>query len=337
MSNASRHALLSLVCVALSTPAMGQSAPRTAYGDPDIQGLFTFRTLTPLQRPVIDAGASALLAGRETLTAEQAAVYEASRRRELNRDAQDLTVRAPGVRYQSLAEGGVGGYNEFWYERGIELTRDKRTSLIVDPPDGRIPYREAFQAEARVRGTNISNGFADSYTDRSLSDRCLLGFNAGPPMVSSAYNNNVLILQTPGHVVIVNEMVHNARIIPLDGRPHVGLAQYSGDSRGRWDGDTLVVDTKHFLRETSLGGSSRDTTLVERFRRVDPDTVMYEFTVDDPNGYTRPWTARMPLRRTDEPMFEYACHEGNIGLAGILAGARRLNIQRVGPDAGPRQ
>ena len=336
MSNASRHALLTLVCIALSTPAMGQSAPRTAYGDPDIQGLFTFRTLTPLQRPVIDAGASALLAGRETLTAEQAAVYEASRRRELNRDAQDLTVRAPGVRYQSLAEGGVGGYNEFWYERGIELTRDKRTSLIVDPPDGRIPYREAFQAEARVRTTNIRNGFADSYTDRSLSDRCLLGFNAGPPMVSSAYNNNVLILQTPDHVVIVNEMVHNARIIPLDGRPHVGLAQYSGDSRGRWDGDTLVVDTKHFLRETSLSGSSRDTTLVERFRRVDADTVMYEFTVDDPNGYTRPWTARMPLRRTDGPLFEYACHEGNIGLAGILAGARRLNIQRVGPDAGPR-
>ncbi len=329
MSNASRLGLLALACLALSAPAMGQSAPRTAYGDPDIQGLFTFRTLTPLQRPVIDAGASSLLAGRETLTAEQAAVYEASRRRELNRDAQDLTVRAPGVRYQSLAEGGVGGYNEFWYERGIELTRDKRTSLIVDPPDGRIPYREAFQAEARVRTTNIRNGFADSYTDRSLSDRCLLGFNAGPPMVSSAYNNNVLILQTPDHVVIVNEMVHNARIIPLDGRPHVPLAQYSGDSRGRWDGDTLVVDTTHFLRETSLGGSSRDTTLVERFRRVDPDTVMYEFTVDDPNGFTRPWTARMPLRRTDGPLFEYACHEGNIGLAGILAGARRQNIQRV--------
>ena len=337
MSNASRYGLLTLVCVALSTPAMGQSTPRTAHGDPDIQGLFTFRTLTPLQRPVIDAGASALLAGRESLTAEQAAEYEASRRRELNRDAQDLTVRAPGVRYQSLAEGGVGGYNEFWYERGIELTRDKRTSLIVDPPDGRIPYREAFQAEARVRGANISNGFADSYTDRSLSDRCLLGFNAGPPMVSSAYNNNVLILQTPDHVVIVNEMVHNARIIPLDGRPHVGLAQYSGDSRGHWDGDTLVVDTTHFLRETSLSGSSRDTTLVERLRRVDADTVMYEFTVDDPNGYTRPWTARMPLRRTDGPMFEYACHEGNIGLAGILAGARRLNPQRVLPDAGPRQ
>ncbi|MXY23406.1 MAG: hypothetical protein F4Y45_02640 [Acidobacteria bacterium] len=340
MSHPSRYGFLAIVCVALTTPAMGQSAStvqRTAHGDPDIQGLFTFRTLTPLQRPIIDAGASALLAGRETLTAEEAAAYEASRRRELNRDTQDLTVRAPGVRYQSLAEGGVGGYNEFWYERGIELTRDKRTSLIVDPPDGRIPYREAFLAEARVRGANISNGFADSYTDRSLSDRCLLGFNAGPPMVSSAYNNNVLIVQTPDHVVILNEMVHNARIIPLDGRPHVGLDQYSGDSRGRWDGDTLVVNTKHFLRETSLNGSSRDTILVERFRRLDADTVMYEFTVEDPNGYTRPWTALMPLRRTDGPLFEYACHEGNIGLAGILGGARNLDTQRILPDADPQQ
>ena len=340
MNHASRYGLLALLCVALSTPAMGQSATtvqRTPHGDPDIQGLFTFRTLTPLQRPVIDAGASALLAGREALTAEEAALYETARRQELNRDTQDLSVRAPGVRYQSLAEGGVGGYNEFWYERGIELTRDKRTSLIVDPPDGRIPYREAFLAEARVRGANISNGFADSYTDRSLSDRCLLGFNAGPPMVSSAYNNNVLIVQTPDHVVILNEMVHNARIIPLDGRPHVSLDQYSGDSRGHWDGDTLVVNTRHFLRETSLNGSSRDTILVERFRRLDADTVMYEFTVEDPNGYTRPWTALMPLRRTDGPLFEYACHEGNIGLAGILAGARNLDTQRIVPDADPQQ
>ena len=156
-----------------------------------------------------------------------------------------------------------------------------------------------------------------------------MGFNAGPPMVSSAYNNNVHILQTPGHVVILNEMVHNARIVPLDGRPHGRLRQYAGDSRGRWEGETLVIETKNFLRETSLGGSGRDTSLIERFRRVDPDTVMYAFTVDDANGYTRPWTAMMPLRRTDGPLFEYACHEGNIGLAGILAGARNLDTQRV--------
>ena len=325
-------AFVACICLVFATPVVAQSdAPvlRTPYGDPDIQGLFTFRTLTPLQRPVIDAGASALLAGREALTEEEAAAYEASRRRELNRDTQNLLVHAPGVRYQSLAEGGVGGYNEFWYERGIELTSDKRTSLIVDPPNGRIPYAEAYQAAARIRGANIANGFADSYTDRSLSDRCLLGFNAGPPMVSSAYNNNVQIVQTPEHVVILNEMVHNARVVPLDGRPHGALRQYSGDSRGRWEGATLVVETRNFLRETSLGGSSKDTYVVERFRRVDPDTVVYEFTVEDPNGYTAPWTAMMPLRRTDGPLYEYACHEGNIGLAGILTGARNLDTQRV--------
>ena len=322
------------VCLVLVVPPVAAQSDspvqRTSYGDPDIQGLFTFRTLTPLQRPVIDSGASASLAGKAALTAEEAAAYEASRRKELNRDTQDLSVHAPGVRYQSLAEGGVGGYNEFWYERGIELTSDHRTSLIVDPPDGRIPYRAAYQAAARIRGANISNGFADSYTDRSLSDRCLMGFNAGPPMVSSAYNNNVHILQTPDYVVILNEMVHNARIVPLDGRPHGRLQQYAGDSRGRWEGETLVVETKRFLRETSLGGSSNSTHLVERFRRIDPDTVMYEFTVEDVNGYTRPWTASMPLRRTDGPLFEYACHEGNIGLAGILTGARNLDTQRVG-------
>ena len=188
----------------------------------------------PLQRPVIDAGATAALAGRSTLTEEEAAAFEIERRTELNRDLQNLEVRAPGVRYQSRAEGGVGGYNEFWYERGIELTRDRRTSLVVDPPDGRIPFRDAYLAASRVRTLNIRNGFADSYTDRSLADRCLMGFNAGPPMVSSAYNNNVHILQTPDHVVILNEMVHNARVIPLDGRPLTGLRQYAGESRGRW-------------------------------------------------------------------------------------------------------
>ena len=155
-------------------------------------------------------------------------------------------------------------------------------------------------------------------------------------MVSSAYNNNVLILQTPDHVVILNEMVHNARIIPLDGRPHGRLDQYSGDSRGHWDGDTLVVDTKHFLRETSLGGSSRTHPgrTVSTHRRGYRDVRVHR---RGSNGYTRPWTASMPLRRTDGPMFEYACHEGNIGLAGILAGARRLNTQRVRPDASPQQ
>ena len=302
--------------------ARSETVMRTPDGQPHISGIFTFRTLTPLQRP-------AALEGQERLGAEEAAQFEASERIRLNRDLFDPETGAPNAGYQSRAEGGVLSYNEFWYERGIELTSDKRTSLVVDPPNGRIPFKPEYQEAAQIRRLNLRNGFADHYTDRSLADRCIMGFNAGPPMVSSAYNNNVQIFQVPGYVVILNEMVHNARIIPIDGRPHGELRQWSGDSRGRWEGETLVIETRNFLRETSLGGSSADTYLVERFRRVDPDTVMYEFTVEDPNNFTRPWTAMMPLRRTDGPLFEYACHEGNIGMHGIMAGARRKDTQAV--------
>ena len=302
--------------------AQSETAMRTPDGQPDISGIFTLRTLTPLQRP-------AALAGQERLGAEEAAQFEASERIRLNRDLFDPETGAPNAGYQSRAEGGVLSYNEFWYERGIELTSDKRTSLVVDPPNGRIPFRPEYQEAAQIRRLNLRNGFADHYTDRSLADRCIMGFNAGPPMVSSAYNNNVHIFQAPGYVVILNEMVHNARIIPIDGSPHGDIRQWSGDSRGRWEGETLVVETKNFLRETSLGGSSKDTHLVERFRRLDPDTVMYEFTVQDPNNFTAPWTAMMPLRRTDGTLFEYACHEGNIGMEGIMAGARRKDTQAV--------
>ncbi len=307
---------------AAAQPGQDGMPMRTPDGQPDISGIFTFRTLTPLERP-------AALAGRETLGAEEAAAFEASERTRLNRDLFDPIAGAPSAGYQPRAEGGVLSYNEFWYERGVELTADKRTSLIVDPPDGRIPYAPGAREARALRRLNLRNGFADHYTDRSLSDRCILGFNSGPPMTAASYNNNVQILQVPGYVVIFNEMVHNARIIPLDGRPHGTLRQWAGDSRGRWEGETLVVETTNFLTETSLRGSSRDTQLVERFRRVDGDTVMYEFTVEDPNNYTRPWTMMMPLRRTDGPLFEYACHEGNIGMHGIMAGARRKNTQRV--------
>ena len=296
--------------------------PRTEDGQPDISGIFTFRTLTPLSRP-------ATLEGKEALSEEDAAAFEASERARLNRDLFDPETGQPSAGYQPRSEGGVLSYNEFWYERGVELTSDRRTSLVVDPPDGRVPYTAEYVAQSRVRRLNIRNGFADSYTDRSLADRCLMGFNAGPPMVPGSYNNNVQILQIPGYVAIVNEMVHNVRIIPLDGRPHGDLRQWSGDSRGHWDGDTLVVETVNFLRETSLGGSSVDTRLTERFWRVDADTVMYEFTVEDPNSYTRPWTAMVPFRKTDGPLYEYACHEGNVGLYGILAGARNKNTQAV--------
>ena len=182
----------------------------------------------------------------------------------------------------------------------------------------------------RIRRLNLRNGFADDFTDRSLTDRCLMGSNSGPPMRPGSYNNNTQILQIPGYVVIVNEHIHNTRIIPIDRQPHGRIPpQWVGDSRGRWEGDTLVIETKNFARETAFAGSSKDSYLIERFRRLDPDTVMYEFTFDDPNNFTRPWTAAIPMRRTDGPLYEYACHEGNYGLEGILGGARRLNTQAV--------
>jgi hypothetical protein len=307
---------------AAQTEASGGPVRLTAHGDPDIQGIFTFRTLTPLNRPEA-------LEGKEALTAEEAAAFEATERTRLNRDLFDPEQGAPSAGYQSRAEGGVLSYNEFWYERGVQLTGDRRTSLVVDPPDGRVPYTAAYREKARIRRLNLRNGFADTHHDRSLADRCLMGFNSGPPMVSGAYNNNVQILQSPGYVTIVNEMVHNARIIPVDGSPHGNLPQFAGDSRGHWEGATLVVETTNFLRETSLGGSTAEMRLVERFRRLDDDTVVYEFTVEDANSYTQPWTAMMPLRRTDGPLYEYACHEGNIGMHGIMAGARRNETQAV--------
>jgi hypothetical protein len=289
--------------------------PRTPDGKPDLQGIFTFSTLTPLQRP--DA-----LAGKDTLTSEEAAAFEAAENTRLNRDLFDPEKGQPSAGYAPRAQGGVLSYNEFWYERGNELTRDKRTSLVVDPPNGRIPFTESTLRKNAEAARKSNSGFADSYTDRSLSDRCIMGFNSGPPMISGSYNNNLQILQTPGQLAIVNEMVHNVRIIPTDGRPHGTLRQWAGDSRGRWEGDTLVVETINFLRETSLPGSTEDTKLVERFTRVAADTIKYEFTVADPNSYTRPWTAVMPLTKTHGPLYEYACHEGNYAMTGILQGAR---------------
>jgi hypothetical protein len=314
-------ATLSVLAITMLVPAStaGQSRtwtpPRTPDGKPDIQGTFTFSTITPLQRPEA-------LAGKDVLTAEEAAAFEASENKRLNRDLFDPEKGAPSAGYAPRSQGGVLSYNEFWYERGNQVIEDRRTSLIVDPPDGRIPFTAATRARNAEQGARNNSSFADSYEDRSLGDRCLIGFNSGPPMISSTYNNNVQIFQTPGYVVIFNEMIHDARIIPTDGRPHGTVPRWTGDSRGRWEGDTLVVETINFRRETSLPGSSAGTRLVERFTRVDPKTVRYEFTVTDPTTYTRPWTAVMPLRAIDELLYEYACHEGNYGLRGILGAAR---------------
>jgi hypothetical protein len=204
----------------------------------------------------------------------------------------------------------------------------KRTSLIVDPPNGRLPAmtpegakRMAARAEDG-RQTQLGHPHADSWEDRPLQERCIVGLNAGPPMTPGAYNNNVQIFQTPDTVVLLNEMVHDARVVPMDGRPHLGIRTWKGDSRGHWEGDTLVVETTNFKRETSLPGSSASTRLTERFTRADADTLLYEFTVDDPTTWTRPWTAVVPMLKSTDQIYEYACHEANYAMPGILAGAR---------------
>jgi hypothetical protein len=292
-----------------STPA------RTADGKPNLAGIYSFSTITPLQRPQE-------LAGKATLTDDEAAAFETSENTRQNRDLFDPVKGQPSAGYAPKAEGGVLSYNEFWYERGNKLTKDRRTSLIVDPPGGTIPLTEAARQRVAEMRRRSDAGIGDSYADRPLADRCIQGFNSGPPMTPGQYNNNVQIVQVPGTVVIINEMVHNARIVPTDGRPHTKLRMWSGDSRGHWEGDTLVVETVNFRRETSLQGSTSNTQVVERFTRVDADTIKYEFTVTDPGSYTQPWTAMLPLQRIPGPVYEYGCHEGNYALPNILAGAR---------------
>jgi hypothetical protein len=309
--------LAAVTLAPLPAAAQGRSSSpaRTPDGKPNLAGIYSFSTITPLQRP-------ATLSGKATLSEEEAAAFEASENTRLNRDLFDPIKGQPSAGYAPKAEGGVLSYNEFWYERGNKLTNDKRTALIVDPPSGTIPFTEAARRRNAERTELSNSGRGNSYEDRPLADRCLVGFNSGPPMIPGAYNNNVQILQVPGTVVILNEMVHNARIIPTDGRPHTTLHQWSGDSRGRWEGDTLVVETLNFRRETSLQGSTADTRLVERFTRINADTIKYEFTVSDPNSYTQPWSAMLPMVRIPGPLFEYGCHEGNYALPNILAGAR---------------
>jgi hypothetical protein len=320
-------AVVSVMAVTAMVPAAaGQSGkyspPRMADGKPDLQGTYTFATITPLQRP-------AQFADKPVLTPEEAAKFEKSENDRLNRDLYTPEKGQPSAGYPPQSQGGVLSYNDFWYERGDKLTHDLRTSLITDPPDGRIP----FTAEARQRSAQRATRgeMFDNPEDLSLVDQCILGFNAGPPMVSGTYNNNLQIVQSPGYVVIFNEMVHNARIVPTDGRAHGTAPMWTGDSRGHWEGDTLVVETLNFRRETSsIQGSTAQTKVVERFTRVDPKTIDYQYTVTDPTSYSRPWTASMPLRAIDGNLYEYACHEGNYGMMDVLRGARYREKEAAG-------
>jgi hypothetical protein len=321
-------AVVSAVALLAPVPVDGQSAsqattaakawtvPRTADGRPDLQGVWDFRTITPLERPVA-------LGTKAFFTDEEARQFERDENQRQNRDLID--PETGGLMYPP---GGVVPYNEFWYDRGNKIVGTRRTSLIVDPPDGRLPtMTPEGQQEAELRAeegreTQLGHPHADSWEDRPLQERCLVGLNAGPPMTPGAYNNNFQLFQTPDYVVILTEMIHAARIVPLDGRPHGNIRQWKGDSRGHWEGDTLVVDTTNFKRETNLPGSTANTHLIERFTRADANTLLYEFTVDDPTTWTRSWTAVVPMLKNEDPIYEYACHEGNYALAGILGGAR---------------
>ena len=307
---------------AMSAAQAPASSLRTPDGQPDLQGIWTFRTVTPLERP-------RELASKATLTAEEAATYEKEITRSQNRDLID-PIKG-GLNYAPESQGGVVPYNEFWYDRGTKVVASRRTSLIVDPADGRLPpltpkaQKEADAQREIGRQEQRGRPLANNPEDRDVGDRCIMGFNSGPPMLPGGYNQNIQILQTRGHTVVLNEMIHAARIIPLDGRPHGVIRLRAGDSRGRWEGDTLVVDTINFSGETSLNGSGPNMRLVERFTRVGVDVINYEITVENPDTWTKPWTAALSLMRLDDQVariFEYACHEGNYSLEGILRGAR---------------
>jgi hypothetical protein len=312
-------AMIMILCLSAG-PAVAQTSDqvglRTPDGQPDLEGIWTFSTITPLERP-------SALEGRDVLSPEEAAAFEEAENRRQNRDLVDPKVGGAG--YAPESEGGVVAYNEFWYDRGNQLTEDRRTSLIVDPPDGRIPplTAEAEEREAARQAYGREHP-ADSWLDINPQVRCLMANNAGPPMVPGAYNNNVQILQTRDHVVILNEMIHRARVVRPDGSPPLpqSVLQWAGASRAYWEGETLVVETNNFRPEKNFRGSSKDLHLVERFTRVDEDTLLYEFTAEDPTTWTRPWTAVVPMSPAENPLFEFACHEGNYAMSGILGGAR---------------
>ena len=331
MSHRFRMAIWLSVVVVIAVPfrSFAQSsadAPRTTWGAPDLQGVWDFRTLTPFERPEE-------LGEKDVLTDEEQAEFEATRLAEF------------AVRDDQEPADVVGNYNQFWFDPGSTGVETNRTSLVVTPADGRVPAltpaaaRRQTEIERVRRGLLMHDitpgGWVEDMGSDALQVRCIVGFNSGPPMTPGGYNQNVQLFQTEDHVVLLNEMVHNARIVPLDGRPHLDadVRQWTGDSRGYWDGDTLVVETKNFLRETGFrrGRSDENLHLTERFTRVSPQTLMYEATIDDPTVWSRPWSYQIPMQRNDQPLYEYACHEGNYGLYNMLAGAREA--EKAAEDA----
>jgi len=319
--------LLGIVVVS-GVLVIAQEVPRVASGRPDLQGVWDFRTITPMERP--EDQAEEFLSDEEAANLDQAAI---EREENLASRPARRTEIDPSGNVDRGVDGAPGSYNNFWFDRGTTVISTRRTSLVIEPSTGRIPplTSEAQKKRddlAEVRKNTgphepIPGGWVEDLGSNGLQVRCIVGFNSGPPMTPGGYNNNFQLFQTPDEVVIYNEMNHNARVIPLDTRAYNGLRQWNGESRGRWEGDTLVVETKNFLRETSFmrGGATKDLEITERFTRESTDILVYEVTVNDPSTWTMPWTYQVPMQLNPNPIFEYACHEGNYSMAVLLAGA----------------
>ena len=323
-------AALNLAPAADPAPADGGAAPwRTAFGHPDLQGVWALQTLTPLERPQE-------FAGRATLTEEEAAQIEeeAARNRwqegtlEDHVEARRLEAAGeiPSTSDSTAAAASIaiGGFNQIWYERGTAVTRTRQTSLVIDPPDGRMPALTP-EGEKMRRDLLAAMEIPAGPEERSLPERCIIGSKQGPPMLPGGYNRNIQIFQTPDHVVVHQEMIHEARIIPLDGRSHPPFRQWRGTSRGYWEGDTLVVETRNFIGQGAvgfmlpIGNPDENMQVVERFTRVGDMAIHYEATADDPTVWTRPWTVSYDMEKKEGMeglLFEFACHEGNAGAGG---------------------
>lgn len=307
------------VPIAASAQSTAAEAPRTPWGDPALGGIWDYRTITPLERPT-DLGDKAFLTEKEAAAKEREAE---ERERAMNEKPAERTE----------VGGSVGAYNWFWLDFGTQVVETRRTSLVVHPNNGRRP---PMTPEARAARSGKppwgQEPPPDTYQDLNPFDRCT--GTMALPIFPIAYNNNVQIFQTPDHIALWVEMMASTRIIPLDGRPHGTIRQPLGDSRGYWEGDTLVIETDNFndhTKQRRWRGASQNMRLVERLTRIDEGTLEYRFTVMDPETWTESWTASIPMRRTDVPMYEYACHEGNYGLINILAGARADELNSAGP------
>ena len=321
--------LIASVNIAVAQTVDNYTVPRTEWDQPDLQGVWNFVSNTPMQRPE-------RFGTREYLTPEEVEADRILQQEE--REAADASEAELVINPQAPPAGAnPGGYNNFWYERA-GIGENVRTSLMVYPPNGRLPARVEGSAVHRANlGDDVPGerpvlavfgGIGkDGPEDRGLSERCLVGFNSGPPFSGGGYNANVQIFQNKDHAVILTEMVHDARIVPLDGRDHVDedLRFWTGDSRGYWEDDTLVVVSKNFSELTpsySRYGTAKNKTLTERFTRVGPYTIDYEWTLDDPSTFTDKITAIIPMTKVAGQLYEYACHEGNYGMANILRGER---------------